>query len=51
MLSLLVMTLLLQYWRSDAQERAPLYIFEAEEDLNETYGIASGSYSIVYGAW
>lgn len=41
MLLLLFVMLPLQYWPSDA-EKAPLYVFEAIEDLRENYGTASG---------
>ena len=42
MLLLVPVVLLLQCCSSETQERAPLYVFEAEQDVNETYGATSG---------
>ena len=46
MLSLLLVVVFLLRWERGAHETAPLYIFEAEIDLLETYGNASGSQTI-----
>lgn len=42
MLPLLLVVLCVRCCLSDTQERAPLYVFEAEEDVYETYGATSG---------
>ena len=47
MLLLVPVVLLLQCCSSETQERAPLYVFEAEQDVNETYGATSGIATIV----
>ena len=48
MLPLLLVTLCLQHCVSHAQERAPLYLFEAEQDVYETYGATSGTFITTY---